>query len=321
MSHNVKVSIACMAYNHEDYIAETLESFLMQKTDFAYEILVHDDASTDRTQEIIKGYEEKYPEIIKPIYQKENQFSQNVVVEYINHKRASGKYIAFCEGDDFWTDPDKLQKQVDYMEKHPETSMCIHAAQKVDARTKRKIADIRPFKESRVMTVEEVIEGGGDFFATNSMMYSKEKLAVWPNFYFNAVVGDYPMVIFGALQGVFYYMDENMSSYRVNSEGSWTLREFSSIANKTKHYTDIAHMLDEIDAYTDYRYSRAIQNAKKGHQFYLLLIQGKFKEIQKEEYLDLYNQMGIRYKLTSRIKHYFPRVSRMLISIKLNIIR
>ncbi|MDN7244595.1 glycosyltransferase family 2 protein [Planococcus shenhongbingii] len=321
MEKEIKVSIACMTYNHESYIAETIESFLMQETDFNYEILIHDDASTDRTQEIIRQYEQKYPDIIKPIYQVENQFSQNIIVEYINHRRAKGKYIAFCEGDDYWTHPEKLQKQVEYMEAHPETSMCIHAAKRVEAKTKRKIADIRPFKESKVMTVEEVIEGGGDFFATNSMIYSREKLAIWPEFYFNGVVGDYPMVIFGALQGEFYYMDEDMSSYRVNSEGSWTQREFSTIAKKKKHYAEVARTLDEIDEYTDYRYSQAIQNAKKGHQFYLLLIQGKFKEIRQEEFLDLYNKMGIRYKLTSRMKHYFPGISRLLIGIKLNLIR
>lgn len=321
VNDEIKVSVVCMTYNHEKYIAETIESFLMQQTDFEYEILIHDDASTDRTQEIIRQYEKKFPDIIKPIYQTENQFSQNVVVEYINHKRAQGKFIAFCEGDDFWTDPYKLQKQVDYLEHHPETSMCIHAAKRVNAETKRKIASIRPFKESRVMTVEEVIEGGGDFFATNSMIYSKEKLEIWPDFYINAIVGDYPMVIFGALQGDFYYMDEDMSSYRISSEGSWTQREFSTIEKKKKHYAEIARTLDEIDEYTDYRYSQAIQNAKNGHQFYLLLIQGKFKEIQQQEYSHFYKKMGTRYKLTSRMKHHFPGISRMLISIKLNMIK
>lgn len=321
MGNDVKVSVVCMAYNHEDYISDALESFLMQKTDFSFEILIHDDASTDRTQEIIKEYENKYPEIVKPIYQNENQFSKKVSIEYNLHKLANGKYIAFCEGDDYWTDPLKLQKQVDYMEVHPETSMCIHAAKQVDAKTKKKIAGIRPFKESRSMTVAEVIEGGGDFFATNSIVYSKEKMEEWPDFFFNAVVGDYPLVIIGALRGNFYYMDEDMSAYRINREGSWTQMEFSSIAKKRQHYEDIGRMLDEIDVYTENKYVKAIQNAKKGHQFYLLLIQGKFKEIQQEEYRSFYNKMGVRYKLTSRIKHYFPGISRLLIGIKFNLIR
>ena len=95
------VSISCTTYNHEDYIADALESFLMQKIKFKYEILIHDDASTDRTAEIIKDYEKKYPEIIKPIYQTYNQYSKGIKVGKFNRERAKGKYIAICEGDDF----------------------------------------------------------------------------------------------------------------------------------------------------------------------------------------------------------------------------
>src|SRR5699024_5978215 len=103
----------CTAYNHERYIAETIESFLMQKTNFRYEILIHDDASTDNTAEIIKKYEKQFPEIIKPVYQKVNQYSQGVNVHELIRQRAIGKYFALCEGDDYWTDSYKLQKQID----------------------------------------------------------------------------------------------------------------------------------------------------------------------------------------------------------------
>ena len=107
------VSINCITYNHEAYIRDALEGFLMQKTDFTFEILVHDDASTDQTANIIRKYEKKYPEIIKPIYQKENQYSQEVEIsKQFQFPRARGKYIAICEGDDYWTNPYKLQKQV-----------------------------------------------------------------------------------------------------------------------------------------------------------------------------------------------------------------
>jgi len=104
-----------------------MKGFLMQKTTFAFEILIHDDASTDGTQEIIREYEAKYPDIIKPIYQTENQYSKgiNISISY-NLPRTKGKYIAFCEGDDYWTDKDKLQKQVDFLENHSEYSLCSH---------------------------------------------------------------------------------------------------------------------------------------------------------------------------------------------------
>lgn len=122
------VSIDCIAYNHEKYIEDALEGFLIQETDFPFEILVHDDASTDKTADIIKEYEARYPNLIKPIYQIENQFSKGNYPSSINRKRAKGKYIALCEGDDYWLDPKKLQKQADFLEENPDYSMCFHGA-------------------------------------------------------------------------------------------------------------------------------------------------------------------------------------------------
>ncbi len=117
------VSIQCMAFNHEAYIADALESFLMQKTDFPFEIVVHDDASTDRTADIIREYEKKFPGIIKALYETENQWSKGslkkIIAPYLK-----GKYLAVCEGDDYWTDIYKLQKQVNYLESHRELS-CV----------------------------------------------------------------------------------------------------------------------------------------------------------------------------------------------------
>ena len=127
MQDNICVSIICNTYNHEKYIAHALESFLMQKTDFSFEILVHDDASTDSTPDIIKTYAEKYPDIIKPILQTENQFSKGInVTQVFQYSRAKGKYIAFCEGDDYWIDSNKLQFQVDWLEQHPQDIGCVH---------------------------------------------------------------------------------------------------------------------------------------------------------------------------------------------------
>ena len=127
MNSDVLVSICCITYNHAPYIRQCLDGFIMQKTNFKYEILIHDDASTDGTADIIREYEAKYPDIFKPIYQTENQYSKgkNISATY-NWPRAIGKYIAQCEGDDYWTNPLKLQKQVDFMEANPEFSMCFH---------------------------------------------------------------------------------------------------------------------------------------------------------------------------------------------------
>lgn len=115
MSSQIIVTIRCAAFNHGQYIRQTLDGFVMQKTNFAFEAIVHDDASTDNTADIIREYAEKYPDIIKPFFEKENQYSKGgKEIERIFEENSRGKYMVICEGDDFWTDSLKLQKQVDF---------------------------------------------------------------------------------------------------------------------------------------------------------------------------------------------------------------
>lgn len=128
MNNQIMVSICSTTYNHAKFIRQCLDGFLMQKVNFKYEILIHDDASTDGTDNIIREYAEKYPNIIKPLFETENQYRTNNPkgMVYWNVSRANGKYIALCEGDDYWTDPLKLQKQVDFLEVNPDYVMCSH---------------------------------------------------------------------------------------------------------------------------------------------------------------------------------------------------
>jgi len=119
------VSICCPTFNHENFIEDTLNGFLIQKTNFPVEILVNDDCSTDRTTDIIKEYEKQFPEIIKPVYQPTNQYSKGIKpIPQVLLPRCKGKYVALCDGDDFWTDPNKLQTQIDFLETNSELSMC-----------------------------------------------------------------------------------------------------------------------------------------------------------------------------------------------------
>lgn len=128
------VSVCCITYNHSKFIGQALESFLNQNTSFSYEILVYDDASNDGTRDILKEYELKYPQIIRVFYSSENQYSQGVRLLNLRYNlpRARGKYIATCDGDDFWTDPLKLQKQVDFLESNPEVVMCFHGFDRLE---------------------------------------------------------------------------------------------------------------------------------------------------------------------------------------------
>lgn len=132
------VSICCLTYNHAPFVRKCLDGFLMQETTFPVEILIHDDASTDGTDTIVREYAAKYPDRIFPLYEDENKFShgyQGKMDITFNYSRAKGKYIATCEGDDCWTDPLKLQKQVDFMEAHPDYSVCFHNCHHYDVRS------------------------------------------------------------------------------------------------------------------------------------------------------------------------------------------
>lgn len=126
MEQKPLVSIICLVYNHENFVRDALDGFIMQKVNFPFEVIIHDDASTDNSSQIIREYERKYPDIIKPIYQTENQyFKERGRVTKIVYGAAKGKYIALCEGDDYWTDPLKLQKQVDFLEQNPDHILCV----------------------------------------------------------------------------------------------------------------------------------------------------------------------------------------------------
>ena len=138
------VSICCLTYNHAPFIRDCLDGFIVQQTTFPIEILIHDDASTDGTAEIIRQYAERYPDTIFPIYETENQYKRGFAGKMdivFNYSRARGKYIAYCEGDDYWTDPLKLQKQVDFMESNPDYSVCFHRCKRLNMRTGKTIND------------------------------------------------------------------------------------------------------------------------------------------------------------------------------------
>lgn len=129
MDEEIMVAIQCITYNHRPYIQQCLDGFIMQQTNFRFVAIVHDDASTDGTTDVVREYAQKYPDIIYPIIQKENQYSKDLnIIRIALDREMKGKYIASCEGDDYWTDPFKLQKQVDFLESHPDYSMCFHQA-------------------------------------------------------------------------------------------------------------------------------------------------------------------------------------------------
>ncbi|WP_397538311.1 glycosyltransferase family 2 protein [Rummeliibacillus pycnus] len=264
---DILVSIHCITYNHEKYIADAIDSFLMQKTNFKYEILIHDDASTDKTADIIREYEKKYPELIKPIYQSENQYSKGIAVEEFNRKRAKGKYIAVCEGDDYWTDLFKLQKQIDYLEKNPECSLVFHAAEFVNISNEPTGTIAKIAEENRIVYMDEISSKATPYYIpTASRVYRKSSMEDLPSWYFKASIGDFPSALLIGNKGYFYYINEIMSAYRTGVPGSWTQRTFNGINDIKKNIElnkEIIQILNDFNEYSNYKFKKELYNAKK----------------------------------------------------------
>lgn len=215
------VSICCITYNHENYISEALDSFLMQETDFPFEVIIRDDASTDGTANIIREYEKSFPNIIKPIYEQENGYQKGIKALPVTLKKSKGGYIAVCEGDDYWTDPNKLKIQITEMKKYPEVDMSFHPAYTV-LNNKTNGITAQHSKEDRIYNTSEVIIGDGDFCPTASLIFKKELLDKLPSWYFTiAPVGDYYLQIFGSINGGLLYTNRLMSAYRTHGN-NWS---------------------------------------------------------------------------------------------------
>lgn len=308
-NEQIAVSVICNTYNHERYIRDALESFLAQKTTFAFEVLVHDDASTDRTAEIIREYEAKYPEIIKPIYETVNQYSlHNGMIKKLQFGRAKGKYIAVCEGDDYWTDPLKLQKQYDAMEAHPEVDMCAHAASVI--RDGKIVSTIAPKKESCIIPAEDVILGGGGYFATNSLFYLRSLRDNPPKFY-QYLGFDYSVQIWGSLRGGVLYLPDNMSVYRKGVENSWTVRMNMDKNRYLKHIEKVIGMLEilatEVEPSLVPTVNQAIANEKNAilkRKIAILEAEQNFREIKHGETRDAYRKLSIKRKIKITAKQF-----------------
>ena len=287
------VSISCITFNHGRYLREALDGFIMQETDFPIEILVHDDASTDDTIDIIREYTEKYPDIMVPMYEEHNQYSQGIsnISGVFNFPRARGRYIAMCEGDDFWTDPHKLAKQAAYMEAHPECSLCCHAAGIVsEDRAFRTSDSIRPFERSGTIEAERIISKKENI-ATASLFFRTEYAKSLPKWYFDCSVGDIPLQLAMLMHGNVYYFDEIMSMYRMGREGSWgqSMENDKAREKWEKHFKDMQKLYQAFDEDTEGRYARAVDEAVRRSRFLI-----DIKEERKEAVLDAANAVFLK---------------------------
>lgn len=245
------VAIRCAAYNHGSFIRQCLDGFVMQKTSFPYTPIVVDDASTDNGPELLWDFinselctpsliKEETNDYIRVIAQHKSNKNCTFVILFLkyNHhcikkdKRPyfsrwydSAKYHAMCEGDDYWIDPLKLQKQVDFLESNPEFMMVCNRTRLYSERQKRYIGESFCYNKSQTVNPKDIIYRTGLFISTCSMMYRKIVLDNVPEYWAKCKVGDYPLQIACAMKGKVYYFDDIMSVYRVENSNSWMGRQ------------------------------------------------------------------------------------------------
>lgn len=225
------VSISCITYNHEPFIRQCLDGFFMQEG-VNFEILIHDDASTDGTQDVIREYMERYPGVIKPIFQTKNQWSKGTrgMMATFNFPRANGKYIAMCEGDDYWTDPLKLQKQVDFLEQNPDFVMCFTNCSVLKQDTGEVIKERLRFKET-IFDQNQIPK----MAPTLTRLMRADLLRDMPQK--KIVNGDTYLMIYLLQFGKIKYLDFISGTYRIHKGGIWS------------HGAEVEKYVNSIDTY------------------------------------------------------------------------
>jgi len=297
--NEIEVSILCLCYNHEQYLKRCLDGFLSQKVNFNVEIIIHDDLSSDNSVSIIKEYQKKYPTIIKPIFEKENQYSKGVNIENtIMSKIAKGKYIAICEGDDYWSDPYKLALQVEMFRNFSNCTYVVHKTKCVDL--KGRIIRLIPenkYKSTlfkREYIVPKIIVKYQ--FHTTSYMFKKVDYDSYcnnlPEFAKRMKVGDYALQLYFSNLGDTVYIDRTMSVHVDGTSGSWTnANRNADVEQRQTHRKIMRDCFQLFDEYTNFEFHSVFlknYNKSKMHELYengdyqtILENKGYSKELKK----------------------------------------
>lgn len=260
-NNDVKVSVCCMVYNHEKYLRKCLDGFVMQKTNFAFEVLINDDKSTDSSADIIREYYEKYPDIFVPIFQIENQYSKGVqIIDDILYPIAKGKYIAFCEGDDYWCDENKLQLQYDYMESDPECVMCLHNTvfHYLDGSHKDRL--FNNWKTVHILDDDEVF---GKTVVHTSSFFIRKEYATCPDFGRDCKSGDFVLRTWLYTIGNLVSLPQVMSVYNYGVENSITTKWRNLAETHVKRDESLIKYLKNLNIFTEYKYNKIIEKEIK----------------------------------------------------------
>lgn len=312
------VSICCTAYNHEKYIAQTLDCFLSQRCSFDYEILIHDDASTDRTPEIIREYVQKHPDVIFPIFQQENQYSKGLSIDgTFNFPRARGKYIALCEGDDFWCDPDKLQRQIAHMEEEPSCTFCFTNGYVHDESGAHPDRPFLPYYEaekamftgqSRAFTLDEIARI--NFIPTASFVFRTDALRKIPSHYMEKPCqhSDLRMKLFLTAGGHAWYEQIYGCTYRENVSGSamqiWKKEKRDQLYIRCQ---SVVEMVDDVDEYSRHTATAGLQTIKEHYLWVMAHNAPNLKSLMTGEVGRIWRGLPAKERMRCAVRLILPQ--------------
>jgi glycosyltransferase involved in cell wall biosynthesis len=249
----MKASVMLITYNHEKYIAQAIEGALMQKTDFPYEVVVGEDCSTDGTREIVIDYQHKYPDQVRLLPSERNLGGRE------NAKRTrqacQGQYVAILDGDDYWTDPHKLQKQVDFLDENPGFALCFHNVAVVDENSKPLPRLYCPASQKTISTLEDLLYA--NFIPTCATLFRGRLAGNEPDWFWTMPMGDWPFLILLAQHGQIGYLNEVMGVYRRHGGGVFTSR------SNDRRFDESVRLYEAISLHFEHRYDAIIADAKR----------------------------------------------------------
>lgn len=327
IEENCEISVCVLSYNHEKYIRECLDSILAQKTKFVFEILIHDDASTDGTQKIIQEYQKVYPERIRVIIEEENQFQNGckaVLFEKVFPK-VRGRYIALCESDDYWCEINKLQEQYDALENNKDCNICT---------TETTVINENGHKTGVVIPQRYVAPGiipgtqmlnyisynDTHLFHTSSMMFRsavfKKIEYKLPRFMTVSYTGDRAIILYLATCGNLFFIKQKMSCYRIMSIGSWSSKVSAS---KIAHYNsdlDIREMAKAFNQYTSSKYSQQMHHYITIINFRIYLYERNYRKVCSARYKELFLKLSFKERLYYSVCSKFPMIDKIYCRLK-----
>ncbi len=307
---NLPITVVIMTYNQKDYIAKAIDSVLSQEINVNFDILVHDDCSDDGTYEIIIEKQKEHPNKIKIIRQDSRRFlidGFNMMIYKYVVPHIESKYVAYCDGDDYWCDSLKLSKQYNFMEEHPNYSMCFHSAYQLkrdgDMSSKWFIKDEGDIDMSNLINDKPGIE-----IATSSIFLKSEVFKDFSDWRKSYPVEDVPMYITAALYGKIHRLKEIMCVYHQFSSGSWSSQNVKNIQRRIDHFEKTKAAISFFDTQTNNQYHDLVVKQIESCEFRIALIKKEFKILFSKKYRRFIKRLSKKERLALYLERFTPKI-------------